>query len=50
MTDVHRSGQLVCRDDDLAAVVEHLAHHVALTRAEAGCISFSVTRTGDPLP
>jgi quinol monooxygenase YgiN len=50
MTRVHLSGRLVCRDhDDVAVVVEHLARHVALTRAEAGCISFEVSPTEDPL-
>lgn len=50
MAHVYLSGQLVCStDDDLAAVAGHLSQHVALTRAEAGCISFSVTQTNDPL-
>lgn len=50
MTDVHLSGHLVCRDnDDIAVVVQHLAHHVALTRAEVGCVSFSVTPTDNPM-
>lgn len=50
MTEVHLSGQLVCRDnDDVAVVVQHLSRHVALTRAEVGCVSFCVTVTDDPL-
>ncbi|WP_422933333.1 putative quinol monooxygenase [Sinomonas sp. P47F7] len=50
MTLVHLSGQLVCRDkSDASAVVRHLARHVALTRAEAGCVAFHVTPTDDPL-
>ncbi|MFK4299756.1 quinol monooxygenase YgiN [Arthrobacter sp. GAS37] len=50
MTLVHLSGQLVCRDaDEVAVVALHLARHVALTRAEAGCISFHVTATDDPM-
>jgi quinol monooxygenase YgiN len=50
MTDVYLSGQLLCRNtDDVAIVVEHLDRHVMLTRAEAGCVSFSVTPTSDPL-
>ncbi|MBT8159624.1 MULTISPECIES: putative quinol monooxygenase [Arthrobacter] len=50
MTEVHLSGQLLCVDmDEVAAVVRHLPGHVALTRAEAGCISFNVSRTGNPL-
>jgi quinol monooxygenase YgiN len=50
MSQVHLSGQLVCRDQDQAAVVaEHLSDHVARTRAEPGCISFSVASTDDPM-
>ena len=50
MSQVHLSGQLLCRDQDQAAVVaEHLSDHVARTRAETGCISFSVMSTDDPL-
>lgn len=50
MTGVHLSGHLVCRDnEDRAVVVQHLAGHVALTRAEAGCVSFSVVPIEDPL-
>jgi quinol monooxygenase YgiN len=50
MTEVHLSGELVCRDDDeRAVVVVHLARHIALTRAEVGCVSFEVTPTKDPL-
>lgn len=50
MGGVHLSGQLVCRDGDEAAVVaRHLARHMELTRVEAGCISFSVAPTADPL-
>ncbi|UKA63381.1 putative quinol monooxygenase [Arthrobacter sp. FW306-04-A] len=49
MTGVHLTGQLVCGDiGEVAAVVRHLASHVALTRAEAGCISFCVSRTESP--
>lgn len=40
----------MCRDnDDIAAVVQHLARHVALTLAEVGCLSFRVSPTDDPL-
>ena len=50
MSQVHLSGQLVCRDQDQAAVVtEHLSDHVARTRAEHGCLSFSVMSTDDPM-
>jgi quinol monooxygenase YgiN len=44
------TGQLVCVDRNEAAVVlRHLDLHVALTRAEPGCLHFTVTPTGDPL-
>lgn len=44
------SGQLVCHDQDQAAVVaEHLSGHVARTRAERRCLSFRVTSTDDPM-
>ncbi|WP_222432189.1 putative quinol monooxygenase [Leekyejoonella antrihumi] len=50
MNRVHLTGLLVCHgDDEVAVVTEHLARHVALTRAEEGCISFDVTRSDDPL-
>ncbi len=40
----------MCRNsDDVAIVVQHFDSHVTLTLAEAGCVSFSVTPTGDPL-
>ncbi|GAA5149113.1 hypothetical protein GCM10025768_11810 [Microbacterium pseudoresistens] len=44
------TGLLVCRSDAEAdAVREHLAAHIDLTRAEAGCVSFDVAATDDPL-
>lgn len=50
MTEVQLTGQLVCRDPDEAAVVSrHLARHIELTLAEAGCVQFSVKATADPL-
>jgi quinol monooxygenase YgiN len=50
VTDVYLSGQLVCRNtDDVAIVVQHLDRHITLTRAEPGCVSFSVMPTGNPL-
>lgn len=40
---VSLSGELRCRDDDQTARVRaHLPEHVALTRAEPGCLSFDV--------
>lgn len=50
VTDVYLSGQLVCRNtQDVGIIAQHLDCHVTLTRAEAGCVSFSVTPTADPL-
>lgn len=50
MTEVQVSGQLVCRNrEEALIVIEHLADHVALTRAEPGCLSFEVRRVGDSL-
>jgi quinol monooxygenase YgiN len=50
MTVVHLSGRLVCADArDASIVAEHLPAHLALTRAEPGCLSFEVAPTADPL-
>jgi quinol monooxygenase YgiN len=47
---VRLSGQLVCATaDDAAVVTAHVPSHIALTLAEPGCLSFSVTQTSDPL-
>ena len=44
------SGRLICADADQADRVRaHLPDHLALTLAEPGCLSFSVTPTADPL-
>ena len=44
------TGQLICADDAEADIVRHhLPRHVALTRAEPGCLSFEVGVTPDPL-
>ena len=43
-------GQLICMTDDEArAVRTHLPDHIALTRAEPGCLTFDVAETDDPL-
>ena len=43
-------GHLVCvTDDEVAAVNANLATHIALTRAEPGCLGFEVTPTDDPM-
>ncbi|MCD1267279.1 antibiotic biosynthesis monooxygenase [Microbacterium sp. MEC084] len=50
MVEVRLTGELRCADADEARLVaEHLPAHVALTRAEPGCLSFEVTPTADPL-
>jgi quinol monooxygenase YgiN len=44
------NGTLRCADEDEAARVRTaLPEHVRLTRAETGCVSFSVAATDDPL-
>ncbi len=49
-TTVRLTGFLRCLSMDEVAVVErHLGDHIALTRAEPGCLSFAVTQTADPL-
>lgn len=43
-------GQLRCMSDDEAAQVRaHRGDHIALTRAEPGCLTFDITDTDDPL-
>ncbi len=43
--EVTLTGELRCADDDQADRVRaHLDEHLALTRAEPGCLSFDVTR------
>ncbi len=47
---VRLSGQLLCAtDDDVALVKAHLPRHIALTRANPTCLSFTVAQTDDPL-
>jgi quinol monooxygenase YgiN len=47
---VRLTGQLICADADEAQVVAtHVPLHIALTRAEPGCLSFAVVQTADPL-
>ena len=42
-------GQMICMTEDEArAVRAHLADHIALTRAEPGCLTFDVAQTDDP--
>ena len=42
-------GQMICMTpEDRSAVLGHDAAHIALTRAEPGCLSFEITETDDP--
>ncbi|GAB3547750.1 antibiotic biosynthesis monooxygenase [Arthrobacter tumbae] len=50
MSNIFLSGQLVCSDQNQAAIVARfLPLHVELTRAEQGCLSFEVKVTENPL-
>lgn len=50
VTGIHLFETLRCRTArEAARVIEHLPAHLALTRAEAGCLVFEVTPTEDPL-
>jgi quinol monooxygenase YgiN len=44
------SGTLICANaDELARVNAGVAQHIALTRAKAGCLSFELTQSDDPM-
>ncbi len=43
MTKVTLTGHIVVPESDLAAVMEALPEHIALTRSEPGCLVFEVT-------
>ncbi|KEJ88398.1 putative quinol monooxygenase [Sulfitobacter donghicola] len=48
--EVSLNGKLICTTEAEAARVRAaLPDHITLTRAEAGCISFEVTPTDDPM-
>ena len=50
MSDIHLIGHLVCKNEDEARIVtNHLPEHIERTRAEPGCVSFTVTPSEDPL-
>ena len=43
-------GQMVCMTaEEHSAVLAHMGDHIALTRAEPGCLSFEVTQSDDPM-
>jgi quinol monooxygenase YgiN len=49
-TAIHLKGQVICANAaDAALVAAHVPTHIALTLAELGCLSFTVTPTDDPL-
>ena len=50
MGEIVLNGSLICKNvTEREAVEQHLPRHVALTRAEAGCLSFDVSQTSDPM-
>ena len=50
MSQVTCTGLLVCADvGQLRRVREHVADHIAATRAEPGCLRFTVEPTDDPM-
>jgi quinol monooxygenase YgiN len=47
---IHLNGRLICATPaDAALVAAHLPTHIALSRAEPGCLAFDVTPTADPM-
>lgn len=47
---VRPRGQLICISEaEVQAVRQHLPEHLALTRAEPGCLVFDVSQTDDPM-
>lgn len=47
---IRLEGHLRCASaEEAQRVADHLPDHLAATRAEPGCLSFSVEPTGDPL-
>ncbi len=47
---IRLTGQLICQTEDQTRMVaRYLPKHVALSRAEPGCLSFDVKVTDNPL-
>jgi quinol monooxygenase YgiN len=43
-------GHLVCAtEDEVQAIRAHHQAHIALSRAEPGCLTFDITPTDDPM-
>lgn len=48
--EVTLHGTHICAtSDDLARVTAGVLRHIALTRAEAGCLAFDVVQTANPM-
>ena len=44
------SGLLICADlAQLKIVLDHVARHIAASRAEPGCLFFDISQSDDPL-
>lgn len=49
-SEITLTGRLICETVAQSRIVRaHLPTHIALTRAEPGCLSFEVTQSDDPL-
>ena len=47
---IHVTGTLTCMtSEDAATVRTYLPEHIRLSRAEAGCLTFNVDPTDDPM-
>ena len=47
---VRLSGKVTCANAaDAALIATHVPTHIALSRAEPGCLSFDVVQTADPM-
>lgn len=47
---IRLKGHLICMTEAEAQAVRlHLDQHVALSRAEPGCLSFEIVQTDDPM-
>ena len=49
-SEVRLTGRLICASAGEVEIVRaHLPEHIRLTRAEPGCLAFTVEQTPDPL-
>jgi quinol monooxygenase YgiN len=47
---IRLKGHLLCTNSqDIDLILTHLPEHTRLSRAEAGCLSFEVTQSDDPM-